>query len=128
MRAVLQRVAEASVTVAGRTVARIGEGLLVLVGAMQGDGEADADYVARKIAEVRLFPDAEGKMNRSVEEVGGGVLVVSQFTRWRATAARAGDRRSPTRWRPSVRRVSWIGWRRRYGRAGSRSRPASSAP
>ena len=80
MRAVVQRVSEASVTVSGRTVARIGQGLLVLVGAVTDDVEPDADYVVRKLAELRIFEDDTGKMNRSVEEIGGQVLVVSQFT------------------------------------------------
>lgn len=80
MRAVVQRVSEAKVTVEGRTVAAIGPGLLVLVGAGAGDGDPDADYIARKVAELRIFEDEAGKLNRSVEEVGGSVLVVSQFT------------------------------------------------
>lgn len=80
MRAVIQRVSRAVVAVAGRTVASIGPGLLVLVGAGEGDTEADADYIARKTAELRVFEDENGKMNRSVEEIGGSVLVVSQFT------------------------------------------------
>ena len=80
MRAVVQRVSQASVVVSGHTVARVGHGLLVLVAALEGDGEEDADYVARKIAEMRIFEDDAGKMNRSGEDVGGAVLVVSQFT------------------------------------------------
>jgi D-tyrosyl-tRNA(Tyr) deacylase len=73
-------VSEASVTVSGCTVARIGLGLLVLVAALTDDVDADADYVVRKLAEMRIFEDEAGKMNRSVEEIGGAVLVVSQFT------------------------------------------------
>lgn len=80
MRAVIQRVSEAAVAIAGRPRARIGPGLLVLLGVGEGDTGTDADYVARKVAEVRIFEDDEGKMNRSVEEAGGGVLVISQFT------------------------------------------------
>jgi len=80
MRAVVQRVGEARVTVGGRTVGAIGVGLLVLVGAGDGDTEADADYIGRKVAELRIFEDDEGKMNRSLEEVRGSILVVSQFT------------------------------------------------
>ena len=80
MRAVVQRVSEASVVVAGRSVARIDQGLLVLVAALTGDREEDANYVARKLAELRIFEDDAGKMNRSVEDIGGAVLVVSQFT------------------------------------------------
>jgi D-tyrosyl-tRNA(Tyr) deacylase len=80
MRAVLQRVSQASVTVDDRVVGQIGRGLLVLVGVEQGDGPADVTYLASKIAEARVFPDDSGRMNRSVQEVGGSVLVVSQFT------------------------------------------------
>lgn len=68
------------VFVAGRRVAAIGPGLLVLIGAGEGDTEADADYIGRKMAELRVFEDEEGKLNRSVQEVAGSVLVVSQFT------------------------------------------------
>lgn len=80
MRAVVQRVAEASVTVAGETVGRIGPGLAVLVGVAPGDGTADAHALADKLVGLRIFPDGEGKMNRSVVDAGGEVLVVSQFT------------------------------------------------
>lgn len=80
MRAVLQRVAEARVTVDGETIGDIEGGLLVLLGVEQGDSEQDAAYLAKKTAELRLFEDAEGKMNLSVEETGGQILVVSQFT------------------------------------------------
>lgn len=80
MRAVLQRVTRASVTVERRVVGEIGAGLLVLVGVVDGDDPADAQALAAKIAELRVFADLDGKMNRSVTEVGGAVLVVSQFT------------------------------------------------
>lgn len=80
MRAVVQRVSEARVLVDARPVGEIGPGLLVLVGAAEGDTEADAEYIARKVAELRIFEDDEGKMNRSVADIGGAVLVVSQFT------------------------------------------------
>ena len=80
MRAVVQRVGEAAVTVAGAETGRIGPGLLVLLGAGEGDGEADVRYLAEKVAHLRIFEDDQGKMNRSVEEAGGAVLVVSQFT------------------------------------------------
>lgn len=80
MRAVLQRVARAQVEVDGQTVGAIGRGLLVLLGVEQGDGAQDAELVAKKTAELRLFEDDAGKMNRSVEDIGGEVLVVSQFT------------------------------------------------
>ena len=80
MKALIQRVSEAGVTVGGRSVAEIGEGLLVLLCVEQGDGEAEADYLARRIAALRIFEDAAGKMNLSVRDAGGGALVVSQFT------------------------------------------------
>jgi len=80
MRAVLQRVKEASVRVEAATVGRIGRGLLVLLGVGQGDTEADAEHLAEKALHLRIFADEAGQMNRSVIEVGGGVLVVSQFT------------------------------------------------
>ncbi|MFW6107556.1 MAG: D-aminoacyl-tRNA deacylase [bacterium] len=80
MKAVLQRVRSASVTVDGETVGRIGKGLLVLLGVERGDGADELDWMARKVAELRMFPDPDGKMNRSVEDVGGQALVVSQFT------------------------------------------------
>ena len=86
MRAVVQRVSEAGVTVGGETVARIGHGLLVLLGVEQGDAPADADWLAAKVAALRIFGDDEGKMNRSVREVGGATLVVSQFTLLAETA------------------------------------------
>lgn len=80
MKAVLQRVQRASVTVAERTVAAIGPGLLVLVGVAQSDTAEDVVYLADRIRLLRLFEDEAGKMNRSLEEVGGAVLLVSQFT------------------------------------------------
>ncbi len=80
MRALIQRVSEASVTVEGDVIGRCGQGLLILVCAMQGDGEAQADQLAAKIAKLRIFHDGAGKMNRSVKDVGGSALVVSQFT------------------------------------------------
>jgi len=80
MRAVVQRVSRAQVTVNGEIAGKIGLGLLVLLGVGRDDGEADATYLAEKIAGLRVFEDAEGKMNRSVQDVGGSVLAVSQFT------------------------------------------------
>jgi D-tyrosyl-tRNA(Tyr) deacylase len=80
MRAVVQRVRGAKVTVAGRITGEIDAGLLVLLGAGQGDTRKDLDYVVDKIVNMRIFADDAGKMNRSVLEIGGGVLVVSQFT------------------------------------------------
>jgi len=80
MRALLQRVSEASVTVDGEVIGQIGQGLLILICAMQGDTTAQADKLASKIAKLRIFADENGKMNRSVADIGGAALVVSQFT------------------------------------------------
>jgi D-aminoacyl-tRNA deacylase len=80
VRAVVQRVSEASVTVEGQEVGRIGRGLLVLLGVGRGDGEAQADQLARKLLALRIFEDGAGRMNLSVGDVGGEVLCVSQFT------------------------------------------------
>ena len=80
MRAVVQRVSRAEVRVEGRVTGAVGRGLLVLLGVAQGDGEDAARYLAEKVAALRIFEDDAGKMNRAVAEVGGGVLVVSQFT------------------------------------------------
>lgn len=80
MRAVVQRVAHASVTVGDRVTGAIGPGLMILVCAMQGDTEAQADKLATKIAKLRIFKDAADKMNLSVKDTGGAALVVSQFT------------------------------------------------
>lgn len=80
MRCVIQRVTHASVTVNGETVGKIGKGFMVLIGAQNGDAEADAKYCADKIAGLRVFEDENGKMNLSLPDVGGAVLLVSQFT------------------------------------------------
>ncbi len=80
MRAIVQRVTRASVSVDGETVGEIGNGLVVLLGVALDDTRADADYLAPKIASLRIFDDREGKMNLSLKEIGGGLLVVSQFT------------------------------------------------
>lgn len=80
MRILLQRVSSASVTVAGEVVGEIGSGLLAFVGIGHGDTEEHADYLLEKMINLRLFEDAGGKMNLSVEDIGGGVLIVSQFT------------------------------------------------
>jgi len=80
MRALLQRVAEAEVRVGEEVVGATGPGLLVLVCAMRGDGEVQADTLAAKVAKLRIFKDENGKMNLSVRDAGGSALVVSQFT------------------------------------------------
>ena len=80
MRACVQRVTRASVTVEGKTVGSIGPGLMVLLGAAEGDNEKDVEYTANKVAGLRIFPDDQGLMNRSVLDVDGEMLVISQFT------------------------------------------------
>jgi D-tyrosyl-tRNA(Tyr) deacylase len=80
MRAVLQRVSRAKVTVDAEVTGEIGRGWLVLLGVAPGDGKKEIDWLADKVANLRAFADAEGKMNLSVQDVGGSVLVVSQFT------------------------------------------------
>lgn len=82
MRAVLQRVSGASVEVAGERISEMGEGLLVLVGVGTQDTERDADELARKIVGMRIFEDADGKMNLSLQDTGGTLGLVSQFTLW----------------------------------------------
>src|SRR5512138_1998085 len=80
MRAVVQRVRGASVEVEGRRVATIGRGFLVLLGVAREDRESDAEWLADKVAALRVFPDAQGQMNLGLADVGGEILVVSQFT------------------------------------------------
>ena len=80
MRAIVQRVSEASVSVEGEEVAAIGPGLLVLLGVKAGDGEGEAERMAAKLEKLRVFEDAEGKMNLDVRQADGEVLVISQFT------------------------------------------------
>lgn len=92
MRLVIQRVSEASVTVEGECISSIGRGLLVLVGVENGDTEQDAAWLAAKTAALRIFDDEEGVMNRSVVDVDGGLLAVSQFTLTAST--RKGNRPS----------------------------------
>ncbi len=101
MKVLIQRVSRAAVRVDGETVGAIGEGLLVLLGVEQDDEERDLDYYAAKTAELRIFRDDAGRMNRSVEEVAGSVLVVSQFTL--AAATRRGRRPSFTSAAPPER-------------------------
>jgi D-aminoacyl-tRNA deacylase len=92
VRALVQRVSEASVTVDGEEIARIGPGLLVLLGVRKGDGEAEADRIATKLRALRVFEDAEGRMNLNVGDAGGEILCVSQFTLYGDT--RKGNRPS----------------------------------
>ncbi len=80
MRAVVQRVSQASVTVEGQPVGAIGPGLMVLLGVEEGDTDKDLQYMADKVPNLRVFEDGEGKMNRSLTDVGGAILAVSQFT------------------------------------------------
>ncbi len=80
MRALIQRVDRASVSVDGEVIGRVGEGLLALVGAGRGDSDADAEALAAKVVGLRIFPDGEGRFNLSLRDVGGAMLVVSQFT------------------------------------------------
>ena len=90
MIALIQRVAEARVRIAGETAGEIGRGVLALIGVERGDGEREATRLAERVLGYRIFPDAEGKMNRSLADIGGGLLLVPQFTL-------AADTRSGTR-------------------------------
>jgi D-tyrosyl-tRNA(Tyr) deacylase len=92
VRALVQRVSSASVAVADERISEIGPGLLVLLGVRRGDGAEQADRIARKLLALRVFEDAEGRMNRSVRDVGGELLCVSQFTLYADT--RRGNRPS----------------------------------
>jgi D-tyrosyl-tRNA(Tyr) deacylase len=85
VRVVLQRVSSASVTIAGEVVGQVDRGLLVLVGIAQTDTEEDGAWLAAKIAAMRIFPDDAGQMNRSVRDIGGGILAISQFTLFAST-------------------------------------------
>jgi D-tyrosyl-tRNA(Tyr) deacylase len=123
LRALVQRVTRASVTVGAERVSAIGPGMLVLLGVRSGDGEAEADRLVRKLRALRIFEDDEGKMNRSVEDVGGELLCVSQFTLY--GDARKGNRPSfvdaapPEQAEPLYERVV-AGLGARAGRFGAR--------
>jgi len=80
MKALIQRVQRGSISVEGRTIGAIGRGYVVFLGVKQGDSAADADYLAEKTAALRIFPDEQLRMNRSIMEIGGSILVISQFT------------------------------------------------
>jgi D-tyrosyl-tRNA(Tyr) deacylase len=99
MRVVVQRVRDASVAVDGRIVSHIGAGLLLLVGVALDDVPEDGEWLARKVSDLRIFEDAAGVMNRSVLEIGGEILAVSQFTLYAST--RSGNRPSWSRAAPS---------------------------
>ena len=123
MKALVQRVARASVTVGGERVSEIGPGLLVLLGVRRGDGEAEADKLVRKLLALRIFEDADGRMNHSVQDVNGEILCVSQFTLYGDT--RKGNRPSfvdaarPEQAEPLYERVR-AGLQAQGGRFGAR--------
>ena len=127
MRAVVQRVSEARVEVAGEVVGRIGHGMLVLLGVGREDDEASARALATRIAQLRVFDDDQGRMNLALADVGGAMLVVSQFTLW-ATPTPGGVPRgaAPPRGRRRSRCTgpSWS----TCAASGSRSRRGASAP
>ena len=110
MKAVVQRVKAASLKVEGRLVSEIPFGLVVFFGVKVGDDEAKADYIVKKIANLRIFEDADGKMNLSVKDVGGEVLFVSQFTLYgdASHGNRPSGPNAPSRC-TSMRRKSWRG-------------------
>ena len=117
MRAVVQRVREASVTVDGDVIGAIRVGLLVLLGIHQDDGDSDLEYLADKVLGLRIFPDGAGRMNRSVLEAGGEILVISQFTLY--GDCRKGRRPSfVAAARPEVAKALYDRWLERLRQAG----------
>jgi D-tyrosyl-tRNA(Tyr) deacylase len=125
MRAVLQRVSRAEVSVDGERVASVGRGYLVLLGVTHTDDEADARYIADKIASLRLFEDEAGKINLGITDIGGEVLVVSQFTLY-ADCRKGAVPASPTPHRRRWQTGCIGGWRRYCGRRACLCRQASS--
>ena len=126
MRALIQRVTRASVTIGSAVRGEIGQGFLILLGITDGDTVDDAVYLADKTVKLRVFTDENDKMNRSLADVGGGILVVSQFTLYgdckRETGRALPPRRGPKPRSRCTRRSS-----RAVGKAACRSKPASSA-
>ena len=127
MRAVIQRAESASVEVLGKDTRSIGQGIVVLLGVMEGDTQKDADLLAKKIAQMRIFTDDAGKMNLSLEQVGGSALVVSNFTLggdWRSGRRPSFIR--PGRNRPSLcmntSLSSWVSMRSKASKPGSLGR------
>ncbi|MGE5405393.1 MAG: D-aminoacyl-tRNA deacylase [Candidatus Saccharibacteria bacterium] len=106
MRAVVQRARRGKVTVEDRVAGEIGVGLVVLIGVKDGDGAADAEYIADKLVNLRIFEDEEGKMNRSVSDLGGQVLAISQFTLY--GDVRKGRRPSFTGAAPPEEGLAWF--------------------
>ena len=127
MRCVIQRVGRAEVTIEARTVGRIGPGLLVLVGVEEGDTSADADWVAEKTARMRIFADEASKMNRSVVDIDGGLLVVSQFTLHASTSLVAGLLSTHCRFSVKRSRHHWTSYAKRSRLTCSGQRQMASA-
>ncbi len=125
MKALLQRVSSARVEIDGKVVSKIGKGLLVLLCAVKGDADRDLDYVAKKTTLLRIFGDEQGKMNLSVSDVQGEVLVVSQFTL--AASTRRGNRPSfDDAEEPSRAKIMYEAFARRLAESGLRVRTGES--
>ena len=127
MRACIQRVSEADVTVAGEVTGRIGRGMLVLLGVGTADGAAEVEWLAEKLVNLRIFEDGKGKMNRSLVDAGGAMLVVSQFTLF-GERGRAAGRASPRRRRRSWPSNCTTSLSRGCSSSGSSWRPVCSGP